>query len=53
MVSSLTIKDESVFETRYFNDELWKKKFKHKGLLAMANDGPNQNASNFFITLSD
>lgn len=45
--------DESVFGQRFFEDEISKRKFDGKGLLAMANTGPNLNASNFFITLGN
>ncbi|CDW89961.1 peptidylprolyl isomerase-like 4 [Stylonychia lemnae] len=39
----------------YFDDEIRKnnRKFDKKGLVAMANKGPNMNGSAFFITLSD
>ena len=45
--------DKSVFSERYFEDEITKRKFNQKGLLAMANTGANMNASNFFITLTN
>jgi cyclophilin family peptidyl-prolyl cis-trans isomerase len=45
--------DESVYQQKYFGDEITKRKFTKKGLVAMANTGPNLNASNFFITLGD
>ena len=45
--------DESVYQHKFFADEITKRKFAKKGLLAMANTGPNLNASNFFITLGD
>ena len=38
---------------RYFNDELSKRKFDTKGLVAMSNTGRNLNSSAFFITLTD
>lgn len=41
-------------EDRYFPDEISKKRsFSKKGVVAMANTGPNMNSSGFFITLGD
>jgi cyclophilin family peptidyl-prolyl cis-trans isomerase len=45
--------DHSCFDEQYFDDELTSKKFNRKGLVAMSNQGPNLNASNFFVTLTD
>ncbi len=39
---------------KYFDDELNKKKsFSKRGLVAMANKGPNMNSSGFFVTLGE
>jgi cyclophilin family peptidyl-prolyl cis-trans isomerase len=38
---------------KYFDDEITKRKFNRRGIVAMANDGQNLNAANFFITLTD
>ncbi len=48
-----TQEDRSVFDDQFFKDEPTSKKFNKKGLLAMANNGPDKNGSNFFITLTD
>ncbi len=41
-------------EHRYFHDEIsTKRSFSKKGMVAMANTGPNMNSSGFFITLGD
>ena len=41
-------------QKRYFEDEIVKGiKVKRKGLVGMSNNGPNQNGSAFFITLTD
>jgi peptidyl-prolyl cis-trans isomerase-like 4 len=45
--------DTSVFSDKYFVDEISKRKFNKRGIVAMANEGPDLNASNFFITLTD
>lgn len=42
---------ESIYGRR-FEDELLLEKHTRRGLLAMANDGPNTNGSNFFITFA-
>jgi len=42
---------ESIYGRR-FADEGFRDKHTRRGLLAMANDGPNTNGSNFFITLA-
>ncbi len=51
--SSTENDDMSVYKHKYFEDEITKRKFTKKGLVAMANAGPNMNASNFFITLGE
>lgn len=43
---------ESVYGRR-FADEGFRDKFVRRGLLAMANDGPNTNGSNFFVTFGE
>jgi len=40
---------ESIYGRR-FQDEAFRDKHTRRGLLAMANDGPNTNGSNFFVT---
>lgn len=45
--------DHSVFKEKYFDDEITKRKFNRRGIVAMANEGQNLNAANFFITLTD
>lgn len=45
-VWSLTQPDKT---KKYFDDEIWKRKFNKKGLVATANTGPNQNTGSFFI----
>jgi peptidylprolyl isomerase len=42
---------ESIYGRR-FPDECLRDKFTRRGLLAMANDGPNTNGSNFFVSLA-
>mmetsp|Transcript_47611 Transcript_47611/g.101914 ORF Transcript_47611/g.101914 Transcript_47611/m.101914 type:complete len:358 (+) Transcript_47611:188-1261(+) len=42
---------ESIYGRR-FADEGFRDKFTRRGLLAMANDGPNTNGSNFFVTFA-
>eukprot|EP00933_Yihiella_yeosuensis_P063669 TRINITY_DN66893_c0_g1_i1.p1 TRINITY_DN66893_c0_g1~~TRINITY_DN66893_c0_g1_i1.p1 ORF type:complete len:346 (+),score=74.87 TRINITY_DN66893_c0_g1_i1:64-1101(+) len=42
---------ESIYGRR-FPDEGFRDKMKRRGLLGMANDGPNTNGSNFFITFA-
>jgi|688.fasta_scaffold1453447_1 cyclophilin family peptidyl-prolyl cis-trans isomerase len=45
--------DHSTYNSKYFDCEIGKRKFNTKGIVAMANRGPNQNASEFFIQLSN
>ncbi|CAK0830125.1 unnamed protein product, partial [Prorocentrum cordatum] len=42
---------ESIYSRR-FADETFADRHTRRGLLAMANDGPNTNGSNFFITFA-
>lgn len=43
---------ESIYGRR-FADEGFRDRFTRRGLLAMANDGPNTNGSNFFVTFAE
>mmetsp|Transcript_149174 Transcript_149174/g.479114 ORF Transcript_149174/g.479114 Transcript_149174/m.479114 type:complete len:359 (-) Transcript_149174:46-1122(-) len=43
---------ESIYDRR-FPDEGFRDKFTRRGLLAMANDGPNTNGSGFFVTFAE
>jgi len=43
---------ESIYGRR-FQDEAFRDKHTRRGLLAMANDGPNTNGSNFFVTFAE
>lgn len=44
--------DRNIFGTPYFEDEIVESlKFDKRGVVAMANKGPNTNCSQFFITL--
>merc|ERR1712079_743483 len=43
---------ESIYGRR-FPDEGFRDKFNRRGLLAMANNGPNTNGSNFFVTFGE
>mmetsp|Transcript_11561 Transcript_11561/g.24021 ORF Transcript_11561/g.24021 Transcript_11561/m.24021 type:complete len:119 (+) Transcript_11561:3-359(+) len=40
---------ESIYSRR-FEDENFREKIARRGLLCMANDGPNTNGSNFFVS---
>jgi hypothetical protein len=41
-------------DDKYFPDEISKKRsFSKRGIVAMANTGPNMNASGFFVTLGE
>merc|ERR1712061_258566 len=42
---------ESIYGRR-FQDEAFRDKHTRRGLVAMANDGPNTNGSNFFVTFA-
>ena len=40
-------------DKKYFSDEISRRKFRSKGIVATGNTGPNLNNSTFFMTLTD